>query len=151
MKLLQKQLGRFPLGIWVALTALLLAFLAWMMQLYSLINWEGAIELGIQNESFSGDAAERALANVERGIALADMFWALPITILAFMGLYKRKVYGLIAAMMDFAICVYFPLFFAFQRWDTHPDVVLAALFLFAVPSLLGIIGLGINRKFFKF
>jgi len=24
---------------------------------------------------------------------------------------------------MDFSICVYFPLFLVFQRWDTHPDV----------------------------
>ncbi len=44
--------------------------LAWFMQAYSLINWEGAIKLGVQNESFSGDAAERALANAGRGIAL---------------------------------------------------------------------------------
>jgi len=150
MNVLQKKIGRRQLGIWVALFALVLTFLAWMMQLYSLLNWEGAIELGIQNEGFSGDPVERALANVERGIALADICWALPITIFAFIGVLKRKSYGLIAAMMDFAICVYFPLFFAFQRWDNHPDVVLTALFLFAVPSLLGIIGLGANRTTFQ-
>ena len=150
MKLLQKQIGRYPTGIWVALIALLLTSLAWMMQLYSLINWDGAVELGLQNESFSGDSVERALANVERGIALADLCWALPITIIAFIGVLKRRLYGLIASMMDFAICVYFPLFFAFQRWNTHLDVVLAAIFLFAVPSILGIIGLGSNMKMFK-
>ena len=150
MFLLQKQIGRYPIGIWVTLIALLLTFLAWMMQLYSLLNWEGAIELGVQNESFSGDGVERALANVERGIAMADLCWALPITIIAFTGVLKRRLYGLIASMMVFAICVYFPLFFAFQRWNTHLDIVLAALFLFALPSLLGIIGLGSNMKIFK-
>ena len=40
MFLLQKQIGRYPIGIWVALIALLLTFLAWMMQLYSLLNWD---------------------------------------------------------------------------------------------------------------
>jgi len=86
MRLLQKQIGSYPIGIWAALIALLLTFLAWMMQLYSLLNWEGAIALGVQNESFSGDGVERALANVERGIALADLCWALPITIIAVFG-----------------------------------------------------------------
>jgi hypothetical protein len=149
MKILTKGVGRFTIGIWIALVAILLTMLAWIMQSYSLINWEGAISLGIQNESFSGDQVEQALANVERGIALADMFWALPLTIIALIGVLRKRLIGFIAAMMDFAICVYFPLFFAFQRWDSHLMTVLAALMLFALPSLLGILGLWTNRKLF--
>lgn len=137
-----------PIGIWIAIIALMFTLFAWLMQFYSLINWEGAIELGIQNESFNGDPVEQALANVERGLALADMFWPLPLTIIALIGLIRKKLFGLIAAMMDFAICIYFPLFFAFQRWNTNQDVVIAAIVLFAIPSLLGIIGLWVNRKF---
>jgi len=140
----------FPSGIWIALVALCFTLLAWIMQLYSLINWEGAIKLGLQNESFNGNSVEQALANVERGIALADMLWPLPLTIAAFIGVLKKKLIGMIAAMMDFAICVYFPLFFVFQRWETHTEVAITAIFLFAFPSILGMIGLWINRNHFK-
>lgn len=140
----------FPFGVWIALVSLLLTFLAWIMQFYSLINWEGAIELGIQNESFSGNPVEAALANVEKGIALADMFWALPVTIIAFIGIIRKRLYGFVAAMMDFSICIYFPLFFAFQRWNSHQETVIGAIVLFAFPSLVGIFTLWSNRKIFN-
>ena len=148
MKILNKTIGRFPLGIWIALIALLLTFLGWLMQVYSLLDWEGAVKLGLQNGSFTGDAVERALANKERGEAIADMLWPLPIAIIAFIGLLRKKLIGFVAAMMEFAICIYFPLFYAFQLWDTNIDTVLGAIFLWAIPSLLGIIGLWANRKY---
>lgn len=150
MNVLKREIGRYTIGIWIAIIAITLTSLAWIMQIYSLINWEGAISLGVQNESFNGDPVEQALANVEWGIAMADIFWPLPITIIAFIGLMKMKMFGLVAGMMNFAICIYFPLFFAFQRWDTHLMTVLAALMLFAIPSLLGILGLWTNRRLFK-
>ncbi len=149
MKLLTREMGRFTIGIWIALLAILLTLLAWVMQSYALINWEGALELGLQNESFYGDPVEQALADVERGVALADIFWALPLTIIALFGVLRKSLFGFVAAMMDFAICVYFPLVFAFHRWDTHLMTALAAIVLFAIPSLLGIIGLWTNRKLF--
>jgi len=149
MALLRKDIGRYPLGIWVALIALTLILLAWIMQAYSLLDWEGAIRLGIQNESFSGEAAERAIADVERGIAIADILWALPITIIAYIGLLRKKIIGFIAAMMVFGVCVYFPLFYAF-RLSMNFEIVLAAIFLWAIPSLLGIYGLWINRNLFN-
>ena len=149
MKLINANIAGRQLGVWIALIAIIFTFLAWIMQFYSLINWEGAIKLGLQSESFNGDAAERALANYEKGLALADMFWPLPLTIIAFIGVFRNKLFGLIAAMMDFAICIYFPLFFTFQKWNTQPDVALAAIFLFAIPSLIGIIGLWTSRKIF--
>ena len=149
MSVLTKEVGRYTIGIWIAFIALVLTLLAWIMQVYSLINWEGAINLGIQNESFNGDQVEQALANVEWGIAMADIFWPLPLTIIAFIGILKLRLFGFVTAMMNFAICVYFPLFFAFQRWDSHLMTVIAALMLFALPSLLGILGLWTNRKLF--
>ena len=149
MALLRKHIGRYPLGIWVALIALTLILLAWIMQAYSLLDWEGAVRLGVQNESFSGDAAERAIADVERGIAIADILWALPITIIAYIGLLRKKIIGFIAAMMVFGVCVYFPLFYAF-RLSMNSEIVLAAIFLWAIPSLHGIYGLWINRNLFN-
>lgn len=150
MNVLMKKLGRYTIGIWIAIVGLTLTSLAWIMQIYSLINWEEAISLGLQNESFHGGPVEKALANVEWGIAMADVFWPLPLTIIAFIGIVNKRLYGLVAAMMNFAICVYFPFFFAFQRWDTHRMTVIAALVLFAIPSLLGIFGLWANRMQFK-
>lgn len=149
MKIFKKEIGTHPLGIWLALFALILIFLAWIMQAYSLLDWEGAIRLGIQNESFTGGPAECAIADVERGIAIADILWALPITAIAFIGLVNKKFIGFVAAMMVFAVSVYFPLFYTFRE-SMNLDIVLAAILLWAVPSLLGIIGLWSNRKLFN-
>ena len=55
-------LGRFPLGVWIAIVALLLQLLAWGTQLFSLLNWDRAVDLGLQNDRFTGDAAESARA-----------------------------------------------------------------------------------------
>jgi len=149
MEIFKNKLGHFPLGIWVALIALILIFLAWIMQAYSLIDWEGAVNLGLQNESFTGDAAERVVADVERGIAMADIVWVLPLTIVAFIGLLRSKFIGFVAAMMVFAVCVYFPLFYAFRE-SMDFNIVLTAIVLWAIPSLLGMIGLYSNRKIFS-
>jgi len=149
MDLLKKKISGYPLGIWIALFALVLILLAWLMQIYSLMDWESAVNLGVQNESFTGDAVERAIADVERGIAVADILWAFPITIVAFIGLLQNKFIGFIAAAMVFAICVYFPLFYSF-RVSMNFDIALVAIILWAIPSLLGIIGLWINRRLFN-
>ena len=149
MKVLNKKLGRFPLGIWIALVALVLILLAWIMQAYSLINWEEAVKIGFQNESFTGNAVERAIANMERGVATADILWALPVWIIAFIGILRKKFSGFVAGMMEFAICVYFPLIYTF-RSGTGMTIVLGVLLLWAIPSLLGIAGLWANRKHFS-
>ncbi|RLD25448.1 MAG: hypothetical protein DRI75_13345 [Bacteroidetes bacterium] len=150
MSILNNKMKAHPIGIWMALGALVLILLAWLMQTYSLLDWEGAVKLGVQNESFSGNAVERAIADVERGVAIADIIWVLPLTVVAFIGLLRTKFTGFVAANMVFAICVYFPLFYAF-RVSMNFDVKLAAIFLWAIPSLLGIIGLWTNRNIFKY
>ncbi|MDP8207039.1 MAG: hypothetical protein P9L92_10280 [Candidatus Electryonea clarkiae] len=150
MNLMTKKFGPYPMGIWIALIALLLAFLGWLMQAYSLLDWEGAVKLGLQNGSFEGDAVERAVANKERGEAIADMLWPLPIAIVALIGLLRNEFIGFVAAMMEFAICIYFPLFYTFQLWNTDIETVIGANVLWAIPSLLGIIGLWANRQYFN-
>lgn len=150
MVFLTKQFGKYPIGIWMALIGLGVSFLAWLMQGYSLLDWEGAIKLGLQSDSFNGSEVSKALAKVERGIALADVFWPLPLSVIALIGVLKRKLYGFVSANMVFAICVYFPMFFAFQRWNSELETVIAAIILFAIPSLLGIIGLWSNRRVFN-
>jgi len=150
MNMLNKDIGRFPLGVWIAVAALLALFLGWGIQAYSLLDWDGAVDLGLQNERFSGDAAERAWAQESWGVAVADMLWPLPISIVALIGLLRKRLFGFAAGLMGFAIGVYFPLFFAFQRWTTYPGTVIAAICLWTIPSLLGIMGLWANRKYFE-
>ena len=149
MEIFKKKINRYPLGVWIAILALILICLAWLMQIYSSINWEEAVKLGFQDYSFNGDKTERAMADVERGIAIADILWALPITIIAFIGLFRKKLIGFITAMMTFAICVYFPLFYTF-RHSTSSEIVMVVIFLWAVPSLFGIFGLWTNRTNYK-
>ena len=62
MKQLTNIIGKYPLGIWITLIALGFTIIAWLMQAYSLLDWEGAIALGIQGESFNGGVVEQALA-----------------------------------------------------------------------------------------
>jgi len=146
MNLLRKRIGRFPIGIWLAFLALILISLAWIMQAYSLYNWESALNLGLQNNSFSGGPAEVLQAQQDKGLAIADLIWPLPLTVIALLGILKKRIVGFIASMMTFAICVYFPLFHIFQIWSTHRETALAASLLWGIPSLLGIAGLWANR-----
>jgi hydrogenase/urease accessory protein HupE len=146
MKSLNVTIGKYPVGMWLALIGLCFSLLAWLMQMYSLLDWEGAIALEIQGESFNGPPVERALARVEWGVAMADMVWPLPLSIIAIIGILKGKAYGYTAGMMNFAICIYFPLFFAFQRWEYDLETAMAAMVLFALPATLGMIGLWSSR-----
>lgn len=150
MNLLKRNIGRLPTGIWMAMGALLLITLAWLMQAYSLINWESAVSLGLQNGSFTGDASEKLLAKKEQGEAIADLIWPLPLTLLAFFGILGKRFIGFVAGMMVFAICIYFPLFYIFQLWETHRETALGAVILWGIPSILGIIGLWSNRQLFQ-
>lgn len=149
MNLFRTKLGTLPLGIWMAFIALVLISLAWIMQAYSLINWESAVNLGIQNQSFSGSAAEAVQAQKDKGIAIADLIWPLPLTVIALPGILKKRLSGFIASMMTFAICVYFPLFHLFQLWSSHRETAIAAALLWGIPSFFGIAGLWANRNLY--
>ncbi len=151
MEFFRKPLGRFPFGIWLALFALAILFLvAWAGQAYSLIDWDGAVDLGLQNDRFTGDAVERTLAKESWAIAVADMYWPVPICLVAIVGLLRKKFYGFAAGLMEFSIGVYFPLVFAFGFWGDYTSTAIAAIALFLIPSLLGIVGLWANRGYFE-
>jgi hypothetical protein len=150
MSFLNKDIGRFPLGVWFAIVALFTLLVGLSGQAYSLLDWDGAVDLGLQNDRFTGDDVERTWAEESRGVARADVVWLLPVWIVAFIGVMRKRFYGFAAGLMELSIGVYFPLVFAFQRWEDYPGTVIAAIFLFAIPSLLGIIGLWANRKYFE-
>jgi hypothetical protein len=149
MNILRKDFGRLPVGIWMALVAIVLISIAWIMQAYSLFNWESAVKYGLQNGSFSGDAAEKIWAQKEKGEAIADLIWPLPLTLIALFGILKKRFIGFIASMMTFAICIYFPLFYIFQIWETYRETAMAATLLWGIPSILGIAGLWANRHIY--
>ena len=146
---MKKRAAKQSIGIRIAYLALASLMLAWCMQAYSLYDWESAVALGLQNERLAGEGAERAWALESRGVALADMLWPLPLCIVAFIGLPRRRLYGFVAGFMALAIGVYFPLFFAFQRWSTYPGTVITAILLWTAPSLAGTLGLWFNRDEF--
>ena len=150
MNILKKGIGPYPLGILISLVVLAALFLGWGMQEYSLLNWDNAVDLGLQNERFTGDAVERAWAHESRSVAIVDILWPLPIGVVAVIGLLRKRLYGFAAGLMEFAIGVYFPLVFAFQRWAAYRGTVFAAIFLWAIPSVIGIICLWTNRNFFE-
>ena len=151
MNILNKPIGRFPLGIWMAIIALLILFLlAWAGQAYSLLDWDSAVDLGLQNERFTGDAVERTWAHESWGVAAADMLWPVPIGIVALIGLLRKKFFGFAAGLMELSTGVYFPLVFTFQRWTSYPGTVITAICLFMIPSLSGIMGLWANRTYFE-
>lgn len=142
--------GRFPIGVWIALLALMLVMLGMFMQAYSLLNWDHAVELGFQNERFSEDPVESAWALESWGVAVADMLWLLPITVVALIGILRRRFFGFSTGLMACSVGIYFPLVFAFQRWQTQPGTVTVAFVLWVVPSLLAISGLWVNRGWFR-
>ena len=142
--------GRFPLGVWVALVAILLLMLGWVMQAYSLLDWDTAVDLGLQNERFGGDSVESAWAHESRSVAIADMVWALPLGVVALVGLFRRRFFGFVAGMMELAVGVYFPVVFALQRWMMFRETAIVALCMWTIPSALGIAGLWVNRRAFE-
>lgn len=145
-----RAVGGFPPGVWVALVAILLLMLAWVMQAYSLFDWDTAVDLGLQNERFGDDPVEWAWAHESRSVAIADMLWPLPLGVFALVGLLRRRLFGLVAGMMELAIGLYFPLVFALQRWTTFRETAIVALCLWTVPCALGIAGLWVNRRVFE-
>jgi hypothetical protein len=151
MNILEKKYGNYSLGIWFSIIALgLLLFVGMGGQAYSLIDWDGAVDAGLQNERFLGDAEEKTWAKAAESEAKADMVWFLPILIIAFIGVLRRTLYGYTAGMMGLAIGVYFSTIFAYSRWDTYRETVYHAILIFTIPSFLGIIGLWTNKEYFN-
>lgn len=150
MNLLRKKISEKPLGIWIAIVAIgSLLFIGMGGQAYSLLDWDNAVDLGLQNDSLSGDAEESTWAKASKGEARADMIWFLPILIIALIGVLRRNFLGFTMSMMSLSMGVYFSLIFTFTRWNLYRETVYQAMILFTLPSLLGIVGLWINRDEF--
>lgn len=143
---LRKPVGPYRLGTLLCLDALLLQLLVSAAQLYSLADWDGAVDAGVHEDRFTGDDAARARARFDWGVSVADMAWTLPLNVVASIGLLLRWPLGYDAALMMLSIGVYWPFVLAAQRWPQNELLLVVALLLFSCTSLVGIAGLCANR-----
>jgi hypothetical protein len=146
MNFLERKIGAYPIGTWLAILALFLQLLAWAAQVYSLVDWDGAVDAGLQTDRFTGDDAERARAKLDWGIVAADMVWPLPITIVALAGLFSKRMFGHLAGFMELSIGVYWPVVFAFQRWPTMKETILISIVVWSMTAAVGLVGLWATR-----
>lgn len=151
-------LGRRPLGVRVALGAFAFyLFLGMGGQLVSLLDWELALSLGLQENAWSDPSlVERTLAAVEWGVCGADMLVQVPLLIVAIVGILCRRRWGLIAGLMVSATMVYIFFVYTLQRtalieraglaaWSDYAGIIIAFAFLALVPGILGFWGLAAN------
>jgi hypothetical protein len=159
---MRRIIGRHPLGIWIAVFAVLFCvFLGGGGQALSLYDWDLAVRLGFQeNAADSPDTVQRVLAQVEWGVAFADVFLVVPLFTLTLAGILLRRFWGMVAGMMASICWVYMFLAYTAQRlalvfrggmgqWSDYIGIIglfaLVALF----PSSLTIWGLWANADRF--
>lgn len=155
-------LAGHPLGIWLAIFALPLTLLiAGGGQVLSLLDWDLAVSLGLQEHDRQAvDSAQRALAAVEWGTALADAILVLPLLGLGWIGILCRRYWGMLLAMMGATCWVYMFLAYAAQRyglafdagvgaWDEYAELIGAFALIGLAPSLLTLWGLAANADRF--
>lgn len=133
----------------IALVALGINFLFLLGQLYSLCDWDTAVMVGLQEDRFTGDAAEKARARLDWGNAIADMIVQVPLTVVAFVGLLITAPFAYDVALLALAICVYWPFIFVGQRGGQDCIGEVIAILIFVLLSILAILGLAANRDDF--
>lgn len=138
-------------GIRIAIGAILLQLVAWGAQTISVIGWETSVSMGLQTERFTGSEIERVQAQLDWGIAAADIVLPLPLAIIALIGILRRRPYGFGAGLMELSIGAYWPIVFAFQRWNEYPGTASIAVGVWTVSALFGIVFLWRSHSFFGF
>ena len=160
MDILAREIGGLPAGLWLVGALLVWGALGFVTQAISVFSWKTALRLKLQEDDpESDDPLERALVPVEWGVALADVFVQGPALILAFWGLYARHWIGLAGATAMFVVLVYAGLFYPLQRygikfwgigdWRRWRRLALAFFFMAALPSLIGLVALWSNWRYF--
>ncbi len=101
---------KFPLGIKVILGFHLFNIILWFFgQTLAVFNYDLVASWGLQDQRALIDPI---IVEVNRGIALADTIILLPLFVIAFIGLLKSKIYGLITSLLAFGISLYWPVVF---------------------------------------
>jgi hypothetical protein len=147
-----------PLGLWIALFGLLsMLVVGGGGQILSLIDWDLAVRLGLQEyDRHSTELAPRLLAQVEWGVCLADAVLVVPLLVAGLVGVLCRRHWGVIVGMMAALCWVYMFLVYTAQRyalvfrggfghWDDYAGFIAGFALLALVPGVLTLWGLGAN------
>ena len=164
MNFFTKQIGRFPLGVWIVLVILVVTglFLTLFAQALSFFAWDAALSLGLQEDSRnSTDMVEKTVGAMSWGEAGADIIVQGTLIILTLIGIFRRYPFGFITGMIQATIWIYVALLVSLQRialykwgvvsdlsrfWDVGPFIILLA----GVPGVIMIFSLVANRQFFN-
>jgi len=161
LNFLTRRTGKLPLGIWIVIIILVFdIFLGVVGQLITIISFETALSLGLQEDNpNSDDPIQRTLVPVEWGVAVADVILQTIGIILALIGIFRRHWVGLMGATVVFTILLYASLFFFFQRygleyfqltdWAHWRGVAIGFLVGAGLMGLVGLISLWSNREYF--
>ena len=108
---------------WILIsTSIIILTLLLIGQTYSLINYEMAVTLGLQ-ESVQ-EVGEIGIVWA-KGFAFADTFVYIPLLLLGIIGLLKRKKWGLYAMFGSCAISVYWPIVHLFAIYKGKDVITL--------------------------
>ena len=159
---LTKQLGRFPLGIWIVLAiSVTLGLVMILGQALSLVAWDAALSLGLQEDAReSTDLVELTFGAVSWGEAVADVVVQGPLLTLTVSGIICRRPVGFVAGVTMFTSWIYAAVMLSFQRvglynWGMVADlsrfqsVGLPMLFLVGIPGLVSLVCLDANKAYF--
>ncbi|UCG88421.1 MAG: hypothetical protein JSW71_07730, partial [Gemmatimonadota bacterium] len=131
MEFLTKHIGRFPLGIWIVLILMLTSglFITIFGQALSLVSWDTAFSLGLQEDSpHSADIVERMMVAISWGEAGTDVLVQGILLVMVLTGILRRRQFGFLAGIGQAIIWIYVTLLVTLQRialynWDLVPDL----------------------------
>ena len=121
----------------------------------AVVDYEWAADVGLQ-ESLDGN--DPAIIETNRAIGLADVIIAVPLFIVAAVGLWRLKFFGVVAAWLVLGINLYWPIVgwvkkeFYLQadlQLDPFPIATHVMLAFFFFPSIWAIWYLARNRELF--
>lgn len=164
MELLTKRIGRFPLGVWVVLVLLLTSglFVTLFGQALSILSWDTALSLGLQDDSpHSDDIVERMMMAISWGEAGADVLVQGTLIILTVVGIFLRRRFGYVAGVGLAIIWIYVTFLItlesiALHTWGLVPDLSRAQHVgpligvLVGIPGVVSLVCLMANRAFFE-
>jgi len=145
-----------PIGFYILiLISVILLILLLMGQTYALINYERAVDLGLQES-----ADEVGLLGIAwaRAFALGDTLVYIPILFIGLIGILKKTFWGYVFMLCSLAISAYWPvvnlsaIYFARDEIQLMEDKYLSYTILLPLISLYGIWGIWYllkKRKFF--
>ncbi|MBU0520284.1 hypothetical protein KKA00_09465 [bacterium] len=132
-----------PIGIKVIIAFFVLSALLWTVgQGGAVIAYDTVAGWGLQDLR---DAIDPAIVEVNRGIGLADIIVQMPLFLIAILGLWKLKYFGLVASWLALGTTLYWPIVFLSSQYfykqagikyqPTPPSVylILGCIVLFAL------------------